>query len=228
VCGKGDNEARKEETSMTSHRVLAMLVGAFGLIVLPGTVTADTVLFDNFGPDDAYDAGIGWTIGDSADWQLGAGFVMNAGDNYLLKSVSASIRHILGENMVTLSIYDTVDGVPGNLLENSSAADLPPHDGTFVPPTKFAFSGSTLLQDGMTYWVIASTDGPGGSWLSWNWNIDHTQGLHAQRQGDGPWQVFNFEQSVMRVTGTLVPAPAGLALLSIGMLGMGGRARRRS
>jgi MYXO-CTERM domain-containing protein len=182
-----------------------------------------TVLFDNFGPGDTYDFGIGWTIGDTADWQLGAGFVMNAGGSYSLDSVTASIRHIAGPNFVTLSVYDTVGGLPGSLLETSSAMNLPAHDGTPAPPTVFAFSGSTVLQDGQTYWVIASTDGPAGAWLAWNWNIAHALGLHAQRQGAGPWQVFTFEQSVLRVEGTLVPAPGALALLGLGLL----RTRRR-
>lgn len=207
---------------------LTLVVGTMAAAAWCGSASADVILFDNFGPGDAYDTSVGWTIGTDNDWQVGAGFVMSAGGDHLLNSVTASIRHIAGSNMVTLSVYDTIDGVPGSLLETSSATDLPPHDGTDAPPTVFDFSGTTALMDGATYWVIASTDGPGGSWLAWNWNPDHTLGLHGQRQGDGPWQVFNFEQSVMRVQGSLIPAPGVLAMLGVGMIGLGGRSRRKS
>lgn len=201
-------------------------------------VGADVVLFDNFGPNDDYVVAGGWTLGSqfpspNGAWQQGNGFAIQGGSDFYLESITAAITAVSGLNQATLSLYDSIDGQPGNLLEGVTRSNLPLL-GMDAPPSEFSFSGNTLLEAGKTYWVIgeSAVSAQNSSLMVWNQNVTVDVGLFASRRADD--QEFTthpgFTRGAMRVVGTpgeaVVPAPAVLPLLGLaGLVAVGGRRR---
>lgn len=203
------------------------LVVVASLGVLSAVVSADVVLFDNFGEGDAYINAGGWSIGSpqygspEVNWHQGNGLEISGDTDFALSTVTAAITAVTGLNQATLSVYESrEDGSPGQLLESVTRSNLPLL-GWNMPPTAFAFSGDTVLEAGQTYWVIASA--PLGSTMVWNQNSTLDLGLFARkRAGEEPWSQFDgFTRGAMRIdavpVGLHVPAPAALWLLWAGM-----------
>ena len=198
-----------------------------GACALAAASSAD-ILYDNFGPGDTYTTNVGWTISDGdpigTDNDQGDPITLNAlGADFFLDSVTAPIQYVTGVNRIDLTVYDDNGGEPGTPLETASLGDLPGF-GSGDPPTTWVFSGTTVLQSGETYWFIASSD-KNGSWLAWALNSTGDVGPHAFRADGGPWQISDNTRGAFRVEGTVVPAPAALALL--GVAGLAARRRRR-
>jgi hypothetical protein len=84
-----------------------------------------------------------------------------------------------------------------------------------------AFSGETVLEEGLQYWVTAATAGE--SWAAWHLNSIDDLGPHAVRRDGEPWEVATNTRGAFRVTGQAIPGPGALALLAAAACG----ARRR-
>lgn len=209
---------------MNRMSLLTMAGGALALCA--GTASAD-VLFNNFGQGDSYTVGSGATISDGApigtDFDQGFGFTVSGGD-FFLDSLEFAMGFVTGStNGVTITVYDSSGGVPGNELESVVVSDF----GSFGNANPLAvanFSGSTVLQDGMQYFFVASSFAD--SWLAWNNNDQGIMGTTVFRSNLGAWSVGSGTTVAARVNGTAVPAPGALALL--GLAGLAARRRRRN
>ncbi len=198
--------------------VYAILISS--ILVVPAT---GDIIYNNLGPDDSYNTGTGWTIGSSANLEVGPELIIGGGQdvgvNFFLDSVDAAIGYSQGVNQIELSLFDSVDGLPGNVLETVVVTNLPIF-GRGDPPTTFEFSGNTVLEAGTTYFLIASSVNDGNSSLAWNWNSTGDIGNTAARENSGPWNVFpDSTRAAFRVHGKMVPEPAALALLPLGTVG---------
>ncbi len=191
------------------------------------TASLGDVLFDNFGFGDSYDTRAGYTLSEGApinfDWDHGDAFTIGSGD-FFLDSIDLAIGLLVGQNRVFVDVYTTVGGLPGVVIDSAVVDGQMGPFGNANPPIVALFAGSTILQDGEQYFVIASTDRD--SLAAWNWNILGDIGPHAFRQDLGDWSVNNDTRGAFRVNGTLVPAPGVLALL--GVAGLAARRRRRT
>lgn len=195
------------------------------IIALPAAVSAD-ILYDNFGPGDTYSNG-GYLIGGTDAQEFGPSFAIGGGD-FFLDTVVAAVGHSFGVNQVTLSLYDSSGGLPGNVLETSVLGGLPDF-GSGDPPSTFNFSGLTVLENGETYFLIASSVNDGNASLTWNFNSTDDIGRASVRQNAGAWSAGPFVMPAFRVNGIAVPEPGALALLSIAAIGhlISERRRRR-
>jgi hypothetical protein len=204
---------------------MSRLTLAAGVVVLAlATGASADVVFNNFGAGDAYNTGTGYTISAGApintDWDQGNSFVVT-GDTYSLTSIEVAIGYVTGTNMVTFTLHEDNAGVPGNVLESFDFVNMGPF-GNNNAPMEGASVANPTLQEGSTYWLIASS--ANNSWLAWNLNSIGDTRPRAARQNLGPWGVNNDTSAVFRING-VVPAPGALALLGVGLLGV---RRRRS
>ncbi len=199
---------------------LILAAGACALALTSGA-SAD-VIFNNFGNGDSYNISQGYTISAGApvdiDWDQGNSFLVT-GDTYTLTSVEVAIGFVTGTNMVTLSLHADGGGEPGNVLETFDLVNFG-RFGANNPPREATSVLNPTLDEGSTYWLIASS--ADNSWLAWNLNSIGDVRPRAQRRDLGAWNVFNSDSAVFRING-VVPGPGALALLGIGLLG----ARRR-
>lgn len=191
------------------------------------TASLGDVLFDNFGFGDSYDTRAGYTLSEGApinfDWDHGDAFTVGGGA-FFLDSIDLAIGLLVGQNRIFVDVYTTVGGLPGVVIDAAVVDGQMGPFGNANPPIVALFAGSTILQDGEQYFIIASTDSD--SLAAWNWNILGDIGPHAFRQDLGDWSVSNDTRGAFRVNGTLVPAPGVLALL--GVAGLAARRRRRT
>ncbi len=221
-----------------------------GISVFAG-IANGAVIYDNFDYTPGatlYNEAISFIIngGDPVvNFGFGQSFVVNGGD-FTLDSLAAPILwadDTLGINaQLTLSIYaDDGSQLPGNLLETITVSGLPALSGIITEPleslvTTFSFSGTTLLEEGMRYWILATVPDDGSAYnFSWQLNNDDLleSPITTQING-GPWQggldqngdpSFLFTEAAFRLEGTLVPAPGVLAGFTA--LGLMGTRRRR-
>lgn len=216
-----------------NRRGVTMLLAAAAMLATSTAARAD-VLFSNFGPGDSYLGNAGWSLAnggpfgahleDAVIFTVGA----NGGSDYFFNSAEFGIGLLFGPNVLHVTLHSDSGGVPGAILEQVTVIDgmgpLSTEPGDFNPPVVANFSGNTILQSGMSYWLSVSTDTSTDSWAAWNENIMGDLGLRAFRENGGPWNPSTGNpRGVFRVNATPVPAPGALALLALA----GAVARRR-
>ena len=196
----------------------------------------DVILYDNFGPDDAYFGSSGWTLADGdpcpgiAIYQsIATPFVAPATD-VKLASVTAAILHSADpgdtcENKVTLVLHADDNGFPGAALESAEATDLPVSIAFERPPTTWTFSGNTTLEAGKTYHIAAY--GPNHAWRR---NVIGDEDLMFFALAPDEWNTLDSFRPAVRVVGVGQPEavpygcgvnPAG-SLTAIGTPSTGG------
>ncbi len=224
---------------MKRTRKAAVLGALCGVGLLSGIAHGD-VIFDNFNytPNEPKYGGLAYSINVNdpfgiPDFAIGQTFVVSGGD-YTFDTLVAPILYsefIGGINAgLTLSLYTNGgDGLPDILLESATFSDLPEYTPD-EPVVDFAFSGTTVLQDGTRYWITASVpDGEEFYSFGWMWNFDDSLvAPFAISEDGGPWQGgvdddIYLPQAAFRVEGTLIPTPGVMS----GVFAMGLLAARR-
>lgn len=193
------------------------------ILVGSGAAASADVLHSNFGPNDAYDTTFGWTLsyggplgGDA--YEDAVPFTVTGGD-YLFNSAEVAVNRFWGPDLVHFNLHADDSGVPGTVLDSTSASGVV-KPGTLAPPMLADFGGDFILEEGQTYWLALRTEETDAH-LSWAFNVVDDFGLRAWQLNNGPWHPAmgipgtDSERGVFRINGTLVPAPAALALLSV-------------
>lgn len=204
------------------------LAAALALASLAGVAAADSI-FDTGAPGGFFGF-IGYDV--SVAQSVAVAFTPSA--DYYLDDINVWIMSNDFDSAgrtYTLSLRpDALDGAtePSNTVIESwniatAAVGWLPVLETVTP------TSTILLTAGTTYWIVAESDEPAGWSPVWVWgsneepvlsgNIDFFSGPHWQTgytTGSAPGTIVN---------GTLVPAPAALALFGIGGL-VSGRRRR--
>jgi hypothetical protein len=189
------------------------------------------VLFNNFGPDNAYNRGTGWTLGLASPPYI-QGEAFTPGVSAPLTSIEAAINLVSGPNELTLKLMTDDAGKPGSVIEEWSLSGAMGAFGDSFPTVTVTSVLNPLLSAGTQYWVIAFVSSDTGA--AWNWNSVGDIGPHALSfDGGVEWFVGDDVRGAFRVLGKEVPEvpePGTLALL-VGA-GVGGsllliRRRRR-
>lgn len=175
------------------------------------------VLFDNFGPRNAYDNTIGWTLGYQAPPYIqGEGFT--PGVSATLNSIEVAINLVNGPNELTLKLMTDDSGKPGSVIEEWAVSGAMGLFGDAFPTFTVTSALNPLLSAGTQYWVVpfVSSD----THAAWNWNSIGDFGPHAfSSDGGATFNVGVYERGAFRVLGGAggggpeVPEPGTLALL---------------
>ena len=169
------------------------------------------IVFDNFGPGNSFDS-LGSVIGFVDGMEQGGVFQVSGG-SYALDSVDTSLSYVTGVNEVTLSLYSTSGGIPDALIESVTQTGLPDHFGGPFSPTTFFFSGSSILEDGESYALVAST-ATTDDMMIWNFNDTGDTGVVSRQLGSG-WTYLEPDPTpAFRVNGSAVPEPGSLAIVA--------------
>jgi PEP-CTERM motif-containing protein len=197
---------------------LLLLVAA---LLLPLFARADTVLYNNLGPGNSYNCCIGWTIG--IGFTQGDQFTASATAN--LSSIDIALAYASGPtNGDIVSLYTDAGGMPGTLLEQWTATNLPNFGTTSNSPIVLTSTNHPLLMAGNQYWLIASPIDQNSN-NPWNWNDTGAVGNHyvngsVSLNTQGAFAVFG-------TTGGSVPEPASMFLLGTGLIGGAASLRKR-
>lgn len=216
--------------------MMRTLVAGTALILLSVDARAD-VLYNNFAPGDVYDLEYGWTLsyggplgGDA--YEDAVAFTVTGGD-YYFDSADVAVNHFWGPDLVHFNLHADAAGVPGAVLDTTSASGVIT-PGTPSSPMTANFGGDIILHNGQTYWLALRTDET-DAWLSWAFNVVNDFGLRAWQVNNGPWNPVmgipgtDSERGVFRINGSPIPAPGMLTMLAIaGAIGLPSRHRRRS
>lgn len=179
------------------------------LVAIAGCGSASTadILFDNFGPDNAYDTTYGWTL--AYGGPLGGDIYEDAvpftvaGGNSLFDFAEVAVNRFYGPDLVYFDLRADAGGVPGDVLASTvSSGTVEP--GTLGSPMVVDFGGDVVLEDGKTYWLAARSEET-DALLSWAFNVVDDFGVRAWRLNKGPWNAAkgipgtDSERDVLRV-----------------------------
>jgi hypothetical protein len=165
-----------------SHGAITTLGAKVGVKAGAGASSASSALptsaatvFSNFGPGNAYDSGVGWTVSESGSptglFVNANGFTPSAGG--YVSRIDVALSNVLGTNNATIELAQDSGGLPGAVIRSWSVAGQPPF-GSCCTVTTINVSPLIALGAGHQYWLIASA-GPNGlddTWDAWNWTYD--------------------------------------------------------
>lgn len=192
--------------------------------VFADSVRSD-IVYSTFGQNDSYDAaGAVLAVGTPGNIEQAPEFFVS-GSDYRLESVEIAIsfvQNLGGANEITLSVFDSVNGLPGNVLDSSTVQGLPPIANSSI--TSFQFSGNAVLSENEVYFLAAQGS---NSVFGWHYNDIGLVGDRARRQGGGAWTFNNnVNQNAFRVNGSAIPEPNSLLVFAFAAIGVGLNRRR--
>ena len=202
---------------MRLHPFVMLLVAMAAVPVHAG------VIFNTFGPGDAYQTGTGWTLG-----YPGTGF--SQGDAFTpvstatLGSVELAVGLVSGPNDLLVWLMSDSSGQPGSVIESWSFSGAMGDFGYYNPPLVGNSALHPLLSGGTQYWLIAGTP-TDQTWAAWNFNsIGHT-GPHASRTGSGSWGTDDDTTGAFRISSyeSAIPEPGTWCLVLAGIALLGAR-----
>ena len=216
---------------MTTRLKLAAFASLF---CFSWAALASTIVFDNFGPGDAYDVAVGYTLavgmnstGLPPNTDLDEGALFIPSQSGFLSDIWLAVGLLSGANELDAWLMDSVGGQPGSILESFHFSNQMAPFGSNNPLLHGKGNGSTFLTQGTEYWLIASLAGPDAA-AAWNDNSIGALGPITFRENLGPWQGTSAGVTINNAFRVAVPEPGALGLLGLGMGMLGWRRRQVS
>jgi len=204
---------------------------ALATVLFAVTPAQADIIFSDFGPGYGFYTGAGWLIsGVNSSWGLNTvAMDFTPGATYTLTQIDVAVGWDSGTNGVTLSLNDSVSGLPGVALETWNLTGLL-RDGvaidTVTPLTRIN------LVAGTQYWIVAA--GLSDTMAGWSWNDIGETGNLAADLGSSGWRSYSgMRQGAFDVLGsssssssTPEPAAALCAAAGLGLFAIFRRKRK--
>ncbi|HEX4785264.1 MAG TPA: PEP-CTERM sorting domain-containing protein [Candidatus Sulfotelmatobacter sp.] len=210
-------------TNKNVSRTAFLLLGL--LVSLPIASRADSVLFNDFGTGNTYNASVGLTI---AGAQSGPKFVewgeaFTSNSKFDLTEIKMALGQFTGVNGVRVSLDINNGGGPGTSLASWTFVGLPQFGSTNSAVQTESFANGIVLQAGQRYWLVA-TPFAASTQAVWNLNSTGVVGLGAVNFGS-VWLTATVPSGAFEVLGkTVVPEPGTWLLFGAGLFGILGAA----
>jgi PEP-CTERM motif len=208
---------------------LTLLIAAI-VLLSSNVLRADSLLYYNYDANHSWQSGTGLSIvtEDAVPFTITA--TAPQGFQFALSSISfaAAVSNTDTLNTVTARVYDTIGGLPGNVLESFQLILDPQTAG--APEYQVVSGAAPVLQTGQQYWFALSDPVPFDlEWFSDGVYPGQTppQAQNVATLGGAGWS-FNpgqYTQGALQVSGTLLaattPEPATMLFLGAGLIAIG-------
>ena len=224
-----------------------LLTIAIGLAILSSVSARADVIFDNGGPNLG-----GAFISDASEsWEQADDFSLVPGSNILAdvhwwgiyvfgnspETDTFTIR-IFGNNEGALNDYPTANplyefsGIAGGRTATGDVISVALPGGGAQDYDVYAYSADIAplaLAPNTTYWISIQNDTSNDGDDSWLWATSaNSGGNEHHRQNGGSWDTDKLEDLAFYLTGPVVPEPASMTLLGLGIAGLAFRMRRKN
>lgn len=188
---------------------------ALANIVVPAG--AQVVVYDSFGPGNAYNSGVVWAVSgtSTSGGYRGQAEFFAPGISGYLSSIQLATYHASGSALSNFYIaQDNGSGIPGVILE--AYLNVQNVNGLLTINS----TGRPLLQAGQKYW-ICDEPAASNSYNGWYQNSQNVINGFAFERSVWSWSAFTDTahsppSGVFRVSVTPVPEPATAGLLLLG------------
>lgn len=196
-------------------------------------------IYSNLGTNDSFRNSVHDVLNlNGAYVEHAAGFVVRNGPDFVLTSIELPITNSLPTNsQISLTIWTDTSGRPGDALE-TIVAEVLGQDGTIPVLQSIAFSGTTLLQGGNTYWLSAAATSPGRvAWFTNNTGVGRYGITYDPTHDPSTWRTMDdglvAPQGAFRLNGEPshvrgVPEPSSLLLFGSGLAMLAGWRRKQA
>ena len=205
-----------------------VMLGAAALLIGFAGPSEAAVIFDNENGSTGGGYIVGQYPGSSNDYAIGFSFTAPAGSNPKLAGGSYVASFSTGPaNDVTLSLYGSVGGLPGTLVE---AWDINNVLGQNSAPIPFASVSHPTLVGGETYWLVASMVDPTSTSVWWTPSGPGNGAVEAVSINGGAFYLSTLpsDYSLGAFEISSVPEPSTWAMMLLGLLGLGFAGIRRA
>jgi hypothetical protein len=193
------------------------LILFFASFALGTSFGASVTVFNNFGPGDTFINNGGEAIGVLGSFGVKTAAMPFTSDaNCTLDQVELAASLVSGANELDALLTNTVNGLPGSVLESYQFIGAM---GLFATPNIPILSVNSLLhpllQAGSEYWLLATSNQ-----ASVVWNNSTDTGVNAYRFDSDPWTTLNGSLGAFRITATPVPEPSTMLSMFFGLCGV--------
>lgn len=178
------------------------------------------VAYDNFGPGDTFVENSGWTIGAASEQEIALQFDSLA--TGILAGVRFASFYLTGSTDLQIQLLEDSSNELGSVMKTWNITKSDGAPGTITNLT--SSDPSIILTTGTTYWLEMTTTS--GGHHAWNFNDQGDTGRLAFNNSGGSWNYLdNQDFGVFNVR--LVPEPASMIALGVGVAALVARRRRK-
>ncbi len=187
------------------------------LLLMGGEAIALTV-YNNFSSNLSFDVDSGHGVGSNSDLEIGMMF--SPTQSGFLDNIYVAASKLNGEGNIGFSLYSSVSGEPGNILESFQLSNLVEFQTSF-PAQKLESNLTPFLESGKSYWLTAFQPNYPDT-VIWNYaGVDEDSVVALRDKAvDTDWLITSHEmQFALQVNVIPTPLPASIIFFVSGIIG---------